>query len=159
MNPLIVAKRCLAVIIAILSLVGCNPQRDMHMKEYKFKNFEWNKNLQPRLSFAISDTTLAYNIYFVVRHHNYYGYNNLRIQLLQGYVGETPQSLLYDFKLGEQENWIGEKMSDVIEYTAKLNTTPIYFTKETYTFVLMQQMAAGTIGGLLSTGIRIEKAR
>ncbi len=121
---------------------------------------KWNAKFSADGSFVIKDTAALYNIYIVLRHLDSYKYNNiwLNVGLAQGKDSLYFQKL--NLTLGDDASgWEGVGMNDIWEVRKLINGRPKKFVKAgEYHFRIFQVMRDNPLPGVLSAGLRVEKA-
>lgn len=133
---------------------------DVFEQTKAFPQHSWSSKEKLSFQFSITDTTVGYNIFIVVRHTDAYRYNNLWLDL----TTITPANVVTDqkieLKLGDNvKGWLGTAMDDIIEHRVLITPThPIKLQKGTYTFNMQQIMRDDPIENVLNAGVRVEKA-
>ena len=57
------------------------------------------------------------------------------------------------------KGWFGTGMDDLYDQRIPINSEPVYFKKGLYKFALSHTMREDPLDNILSTGIRVEKAK
>jgi len=134
---------------------------DIYEKTVAIPGHKWFNSYKPEFSFEIKDTSVPYNIFFVIRHTEKYNYNNIYINL----ISKQPESdsiikQQKDITLATNESgWLGTGMDDIYEQRVKLSSEQgAYFHKAgVYTFSIEQIMREDPLEHVMNVGIRIEK--
>ena len=125
-----------------------------------YPNHSWASKQVNEYSFTITDTSAAYNVFFVIRHHNAYHYKNIFIQLNTTSPDNTISKQSADLNLADDaKGWLGVGMDDIYDQRIPVNTTPVRFKKGLYKFALSHTMREDPLENVLSTGIRVEKVK
>jgi gliding motility-associated lipoprotein GldH len=121
----------------------------------------WNAGFKPEISFDITDTTSFYNIYFVVRHTDAYGFNNIWVKATSMAPGDTTSNTeRFDFLLASQDRWMGSAMDDIYEHRILLYKQPVKFRKAgSYKVKLEQVMRENPLKHVMNVGLRVEKVK
>ena len=134
----------------------------MNVYEYNtsIPSQKWDNTFSAKGTFIIKDTAALYNIYIVLRHLDSYKYNNiwLNVGLASGKDSLYYQKL--NLQLGDDANgWEGSGMNDIWEIRKLINGRPKKFVKAgEYHFMIYQIMRENPLAGILSAGLRVEKA-
>ncbi|HVG15485.1 MAG TPA: gliding motility lipoprotein GldH [Chitinophagaceae bacterium] len=151
----------LACLIALLGLCGCT-KVDLFERIINVPQQEWKSGFKPVFRFTITDTTVPYQLYIILRHNNKYNYNNLWLNLYTRGPGDTfATKVAYELPLATNDKgWLGSGMDDIFEHRIAL--TPInnefYFRKGgSYSFALEHIMREDPLLNVLNIGLRIEK--
>jgi gliding motility-associated lipoprotein GldH len=150
----------LCLLACILFLTSCTAI-DLYEKTVPIPRHEWSSNFKPQFKFTIKDTTVPYQVYFIIRHNDRYNYNNIWINLYTQAPGDTVQKVQYELPLASKEKgWLGSAMDDIYEHRVALTAQNqrMYFKKAgEYTFTLEHIMREDPLQQVLDVGIRIEK--
>ena len=121
----------------------------------------WYYNNRPAFSFAIKDTSAAYNIFLVLRHTDAYKYNNIWLSIGSQAPGDSMRYQNIDITLGtDAKGWEGHGMDDIFELRKNITRGPLPFKKPgTYTFSIAQIMRENPLKHILNVGIRVEKVQ
>jgi len=152
-------KKFFGYISILLLIAGCNTL-DVFEKTVSFSTHEWKANDKPGFSFAIEDTTSAYNIYVIIRHEDAYHFNNLWLNITTQAPHDTLKTQLINITLADnKKGWLGTGMDDVFDTRARITRQPVKLKKGNYTFVLQQNMREEPLQFVLNAGIRVEKVK
>lgn len=144
----------------ILLLASCDTI-NLYEKVVAIPKNKWISSYKPSFTFAIKDTTAAYQLYLIIRHNEKYNYNNIWLNLYTKSPDGTVSKAPYEMPLATNEKgWLGTGMDDLYEHRIAL--TPLnrrfYFKKAgNYTFSLEQIMREDPLENILNVGLRIEK--
>ena len=99
----------------------------------------------------------------MIRHTDAYAYNNIWINILTTFPGDTSvQKQRFNIPLGnDAKGWLGSGMDDIFEHRyAITKNQPIKFPKSgNYKFVIENIMRDDPLPDVMNVGIRIEKAK
>jgi gliding motility-associated lipoprotein GldH len=120
---------------------------------------QWSMDIKPQVTFEISDTSADYNVFFVIRHTDAYGYNNIYVRIASSMAGDSTRATkVFDLPLASQNKWLATGMDDIFEHRILLYNTPVRFKKPgTYTFTLEQLMRENPLEHVMNVGLRVEK--
>lgn len=149
-------KKGYIALVLLLLLFACS-KIDVFEKTAFFPKHEWPSSKQPSFTFNIEDTNVRYNIYAVIRHTDAYHFNNLWLNLTTIPPGDTAQTVRLKLVLGDNTQWLGSSMDDIIEHRIRINQNPVKLNKGTYQFILQQIMREDPLLNILNAGIRVEK--
>jgi gliding motility-associated lipoprotein GldH len=121
----------------------------------------WNTSFKPEISFDIADTTAFYNIYFVIRHTDAYGFNNIWVNATSIAPGDSSSiTERFDFLLASQDRWTGSAMDDIYEHRILLYKQPVKFRRSgIYKVKFEQVMRENPLKHVLNVGLRVEKVK
>jgi gliding motility-associated lipoprotein GldH len=150
----------LAVVIIISFLVVSCRQVDVFEKNTTIPHYNWQHNYTVSGSFIIKDTSAAYNIYIVLRHTDAYQYNNIWLKTGLQAPGDTMFFQNINLTLAsDATGWEGTGMNDIWEVRKLLNGRPKQFKKSgEYKFTINQIMRDNPLAGIMSAGMRVQKA-
>ena len=153
-------RRSFLAVIAIPFLVISCRQVDVYEKNTPIPHYRWQHNYTVSGSFIIKDTSSTYNIYIVLRHTDAYQYNNIWLNAGLQAPGDT--MLFQHVNLGlatDAGGWEGAGMNDIWEVRKLLNGQPRRFKKTgEYKFNISHIMRDNPLPGIMSAGMRVEKA-
>jgi gliding motility-associated lipoprotein GldH len=151
-------KKLLLFIIILFLLDACS-SIDVYEKTEAFSKHAWGGNNKLTFTFTITDTTVLYNIYAVIRHTDAYHWNNMWLGITTIAPGDTARAQQVNLKLGDNtKGWLGAAMDDIIEHRVLLTRYPIKLKKGNYNFILRQIMREDPLQNVMNAGIRVEKA-
>jgi gliding motility-associated lipoprotein GldH len=145
-------------LFAIVMMQSCL-QTGLFEKHVTLKDHAWSSNYTPNISFDITDTASAYNIFFVVRHTDAFAFNNLWVRIKSKSPGDSAfSSQQFDLPLATQNKWTGTGMDDIFEHRILLFRRPVKFSRPgQYQFVLEHIMRENPLREVMNVGIRLEK--
>jgi gliding motility-associated lipoprotein GldH len=148
---------CISAFLVSLLLMGCETN-GVYEKSIFFPEHHWALSNQPSFKFAITDTTVRYHIYAVLRHEDAYRYNNLWMKFTTQSPGDTAKSQLVNLRLADnKKGWQGAGMDDIFDHRIRLTQAPIKLKMGNYTFTIQQAMREDPLPYVLNAGIRVEK--
>jgi gliding motility-associated lipoprotein GldH len=158
MNKL-VSKSLLTILSAVM-ICSCETM-DIFEKTVKIPDHAWDASFRPTFTFSITDTTAFYNIFFVIRHSDAYGYNNIWVNTTSTSPGDTTsRTQRFDFPLATQEKWLGTGMDDIYEHRVLLYREPVKFRRPgTYKVAYEQAMRENPLRHVMNLGLRVEKVK
>jgi gliding motility-associated lipoprotein GldH len=145
----------------VFCLSACNWTTGVFEKNLTFDHHAWPSSVKPDITFEITDTLSAYNIYIVLRHTDAYHFNNIYIRATVKEPGDAKgRTGDYDLQLATNDKgWIGTAMDDI--YDARLLIQPkTRFRKSgIYHITLEQLMREDPLQNVLSAGLRVERVQ
>ena len=153
-----ITRFCLLVLTA-LQLSSCQTV-DLFEKTAAIPRHAWSQSFKPTFTFNITDTSVPYQVYIIIRHTDKYNFNNIWLNLYTQAPGDSVQKVQYELPLASKQGWLGAAMDDIYEH--RIAITPqnqkLYFQKPgEYRFTLEQIMREDPLQNVLDAGIRIEK--
>lgn len=145
------------ILFVIVCLASCQTL-DVYEKTAFFKKHDWSSAEKPSFTFEIKDTTVPYNIFFVIRHHDAYHFKNIWVNL-DVKDPDTTYTIKREFTLANNTQWLGTGMDDIIEQRMPFSDKPYPLKKGTYTFTLQQVMREDPLQNVMAAGIRVEKQK
>ena len=135
---------------------------DLFEKTTEIPGHRWASSFKPEFTFIIKDTTVPYQLFFIIRHNDKYNYRNIYINLHTRHPGgDSTEKIQFDLSLAtDEKGWLGSGMDDIYEHRIPL-TPPeqnLYFKRPgTYTFTIEQIMREDPLENVMNAGLRIEK--
>ena len=155
---------CFYLITAIglqLIIASCTTI-DIFEKTTIIPGHQWASSFKPAFTFIIKDSSVPYQLFFVIRHNEKYNYRNIYINLYTRRPGgDSTEKIQFDLALAtDEKGWLGSGMDDIYEHRIPL-TPPeqdLYFKRPgKYTFVIEQIMREDPLKNVMNVGLRIEK--
>ena len=147
----------LALLLFLFMIAACQTKQ-LYEQSTIYPEHHWLSKEANKYQFEITDTNAAYNVYFVIRHHNAYNYKNIWLQLNTIAPDKTVTKQSLNLNLADDEKgWLGTGMDDIFDQRIPVSIEPVHFSKGLYTFVLAHTMREDPLENILSTGIRVEK--
>ena len=153
-------NRLIVVVLFAVLIVGCSTI-NLFEKNVTVPEREWKYEFQPEIVLDRTDTTSFYNIFFVFRHTEAFGYNNIWVKLTSTSPGDTiPSTQQFDFPLTNQNKWTGTAMDDIYEHRIMIYNGPVKFKRSgQYKVKLQQVMRESPLRHVLNVGLRVEKVK
>jgi gliding motility-associated lipoprotein GldH len=153
-------KSVLILLFILAGIISCETI-NLFEKNILIPDHEWKAGFQPEISFDIADTTAFYNIFFVLRHTDAYGFNNIWVKATSLAPGDTASNTQrFDFLLANQDRWTGSAMDDIYEHRIMLYKQPVKFRRAgVYKVKFEQVMRENPLKHVLSVGLRVEKVK
>ena len=145
-----------ASVLLLVFFVSCK-QIDVYEKTAPFTKHSWPAADKPAFDFTITDTSARYNVFIVLRHTDAYHYNNLWINVTTIPPGDTAQTVRANLKLGDNKDWLGNNIDDIVEHRILINSLPLRLKNGNYKFIIQQIMREDPLPDVLNAGIRVEK--
>jgi gliding motility-associated lipoprotein GldH len=154
-------NRILITFCCILLLTSSCETINLFEKSVSIPGRAWDYSFKPEINFDIQDTSSYYQIYFLIRHTDAYGFNNIWIKANSRQPGDSSfNSQRFDCPLATNDRWTGSAMDDIYEHRILLYNQPVKFRRSgTYTVQLEQVMRENPLRHVLNAGIRVEKMR
>jgi gliding motility-associated lipoprotein GldH len=154
-------KKLLLILTVLFIFSSCTWTSDVFEKNVDFKDHVWSASVKPEISFDITDTVSAYNIYIVIRHTDAYHFNNMYVRATVTEPGESKgRTGDYDLQLASNgKGWAGTAMDDIYDARILIQPETRFRKKGTYHMTLEQLMREDPLHYVLSAGLRVEKTR
>ncbi len=148
----------LGFLMNLLLVTACTTI-DVFEKQHAFQTQKWSAKDEPTFSFQIKDTNSLYNIFFVMRHTDAYGFQNIwmNVDMTQPNGKQIKQQV--NVQIANAKNWLGTGMDDIFDLRKQLIDRPLRLQAGKYTVKLQNIMREDPLPEVLSVGIRVEKAR
>ncbi len=154
-------KKTTAIVFAaitgcgLLFLTACT-QTNIFENNTAIPKQAWQSSFAATGSFAIADTSSAYNTYIVLRHTDAYRYNNIWLNIGIQPPGDSMRYNKMSVELAtDATGWMGTGMNDIWELR-QLVYLPFKKTG-TYKYTISQIMRDDPLPAVLSAGVRVEK--
>lgn len=153
-----IMKACLGFFLLLL-FASCG-RVDVFEKNTTIPSYAWSRNYHANGEFLIVDTASQYNIYVVLRHLDKYPYNNIWLNIGLKSPGDSMYYQKVNLSLGNDVlGWEGTGMNDIWEVRKLISGRPRRFKKKgQYRFDISHIMRDEPLKGVMSVGIRVEKA-
>lgn len=163
-------------VVCVAMMISSCARIDLYEKVVSIPNFQWQSSYKPQFTFRISDTTVPYQVFIVLRHNDQYNYNNIWVNLYTELPADSSrrdtthaavdssnsadsiQKVQYELPLANKERWLGTAMGDVYEHRVLITPKPVYFTRTgEYKYTIEHAMREDPLLNMLNVGLRIEK--
>jgi gliding motility-associated lipoprotein GldH len=153
-------KYLITIFIASIFLGSCI-RTDLFEKNVSIPSRQWDNSFKPTITFNITDTVSAYNIFLVVRHTDAYHFNNLWVKMKSTAPGDSiSSSSQFDLPLASQTGWTGTGMDDIFDHRILLYRRPVKFRMQGhYSVTIEQVMRENPLEEIMNVGIRLEKVK
>ena len=151
----------LGLLFMVTLLLGSCDENRVFEQNMDIPENNWAINNTLTISFVIEDTTQAYDVYFNIRHALAYEYYNLYVRhTLTGPAGNVLSSLLHEIILLDKKTGKpkGKGFGDIFDYQVRALRNQKFPRPGTYHLKLQQYMRRDPLPGIMSVGIRVEKA-
>ena len=150
------------IVFGICFLMSINACQTIPLSEQNtiHPDHQWNSAKPEKYLFNITDTNQLYKIIFVIRHHNAYHYKNIWIELSHSSASESAKTETFNLNLAnDQKGWLGTGMDDIYDHRVLMNTQPLKLPKGSFKVSIQQIMREDPLQNILTTGVRVEKAK
>ncbi len=124
-----------------------------------FEKKSWSQSVSPVFEVEISDTLLACDFYFNLRHGEDYTYSNLYVfmktEFPNGMVAKDTMEFILQSPDGK---WNGSGLGDIRDNQILFKQNLKFPLKGKYRFILEQAMREETLEHISEIGLRIEKS-
>lgn len=152
-------KSTILGLLVCIALASCETIQ-LYEQNTTYADHQWASKQVNHYQFNITDTNALYHIYFVIRHHNAYHYKNIWLELNTKAPGDSVYKQTLNLNLADdQQGWLGTGMDDIYDQRIPIYAQPIKLKKGVYDFALQHTMREDPLQNILSTGIRVEKAK
>lgn len=150
----------LAALMTCCILLHSCSSIDLYEKSVTIPRHQWERSFRPEFNFAITDTTIPYQLYFILRHNEKYNFNNIYINVyVKGPGQDTAVKIQKDLVLATNEKgWLATGMDDIYEHRIPLAPAQTLKAGD-YTFTIEQIMREDPLKNILNAGLRIEKTK
>ena len=147
--------------IFLLVLLSACEETGLYEKVHFMPEQEWSYQQRPSFTFNITDTTAAYQLYFLMRHSDAYEYNNVWITLISQLPGASQKrEQQFEIPLANASRWLGSGMDDLYDHRVLLYKDPVRFQKPgTYQVSIRQDMRVDPLKHVHNVGLRLEKVK
>jgi len=147
------------IIAAVVLFASCVKTNGVYERMAFFPKHEWNSKQKQSFDFEVTDTTVDYKLYFVLRHTDAYNWNNIWVNI-ELKAPDTTYVIKREFVLADNQKWNGTIVDDIVDQRIPFNQNniPTPLKKGKYTFTLQQVMREDPLQHVLNAGIRVEKA-
>jgi len=147
------------ILLVTLFLVACQTI-DLYEQTTTYPEHQWSSKQVNQYQFNIADSNARYNMFFVIRHHNAYHYKNIWLQVISQAAGDSIQKQTININLADDMNgWLGSGMDDIYDHRVLMNTQPLKLPKGSFKVSIQQIMREDPLQNILTTGVRVEKAK
>lgn len=148
------------ILLSSCILFACTTT-DLYEKTASVPGHSWKNSFTPSFTFSIKDTTAIYQPYFIIRHNDKYGFNNIYVNLYFQAPGQAEKKLMLDLPLAtDEKGWLASGMDDIYEHRIPFQIDPalLNFKKSgSYTFRIEQIMRENPLKNVLNVGLRVER--
>lgn len=147
------------IVAVTVSYTACQTI-DLFEQTTTYPEHQWASKQANQYQFKILDTVSLYNMYFVVRHHNAYHYKNIWLQINTQANNDSLQKQTVNINLADDLNgWLGSGMDDIYDHRVLINSKPLKLPAGVFKISLQHIMREDPLQNILTTGIRVEKAK
>lgn len=150
----------LIVLLALLA-VGTGCDKNTLYKAYEdVEDGQWHLDNKYSFTFEISDTTQAYNLYYLIRNAQQYPYYNLYItREMKGPDGKTIMTRLDEMYLSDQTTGRpkGSGLGDLFDHRVLFLRNYRFPRAGRYTVTLAQSMRQNPLPFILGVGLSVER--
>ena len=148
------------LILLVTLFLGACQTIDLYEQTTTYPEHQWSSKQVNQYQFNIADSNARYNMFFVIRHHNAYHYKNIWLQVTSQAAGDSIQTQTININLADDMNgWLGSGMDDIYDHRALMNTQPLKLPKGSFKVTIQQIMREDPLQNILTTGVRVEKAK
>ena len=152
-------KRIFLVPLVSFFVFSCTTV-DLYERTVSLPGHEWKSTNKPEFNFTITDTTVLYQVFFVIRHTEKYNYNNIWVNYYYQPPNDTLHKESREFQLATNEKgWLATGMDDIYEHRIKLAPDAGKLKAGSYKFILENIMREDPLKEVLNVGVRIEKVK
>lgn len=150
-----------AIFIGLISTFpACTEPGTLVDQRTEISNQNWSYSNKIKTDVKVEDTSVLYNVYFILRHGAEYKYSNIFILMHQTTPDHHTKTIRYEFKLANPDGeWLGNGSGNLYSYVLPLYTNFRFPTKGNYTFTLEQNMRDNPLRGVSDVGLRVERAK
>lgn len=150
---------CSVAITVCLSACMTAP---FYQKEEYIPQNAWSYSYKPSFTFDITDTTVSYQPYFLIRHTQAYPYCNIWVWAYVKTPGDSVvKKTRINVTLAETSGrWLGRGMGEIYEQQMAISLgDSVNFSKAgTYKVSFEQNMRVNPLPEVMNVGLRVQKA-
>lgn len=149
-------------VAALLCITGglssCGDQTSRQERLAVIPKHAWAHPYQPWVHLTITDSTIPYNIFVVIRHDQQFRYDNLLLRY--GYIapGDSVKYQEVNLPLAKNGRWLGDTLGTIVETRVRLYASPRRLPLGDNVFVMGHLMPDEPLAGVLQAGILVEAA-
>jgi len=145
--------------LAATLLVSSCKEVDLYEKQVIVSGHHWKSGFQPEFEFEIKDSNALYQLFFLLRHNEKYGFNNIWVNLYSTPPGDSLRKVQYEIPLAtDSKGWLASGMDDIYDHRYPL-TGKIPLRPGIYKFKLEQIMREDPLKEVMNVGLRLEKTK
>lgn len=150
-----------AIFIGLISTFSaCNEPGTLVDQRTEIKKQTWFYTNKFKANVKVEDTSVPYNVYFILRHAAEYKYSNIFILMHQTSPDHQTKTIRYEFKLANPDGeWLGNGSGNLYSYRLALKTNYRFPVAGTYSFILEQNMRDNPLREVSDVGLKVEKAK
>jgi gliding motility-associated lipoprotein GldH len=154
-------SKLLIFLFPFIFLFSSCEEIDFYEQSVVINEHLWKRGDTIRGEFLISDTTVNYDIFLVLRHTDAYKYNNIWLEMGLKGPSDSLSVQKLDITLGSDAGgWEGSGMNDIREVRKKLTPFPRKFLNPgSYRYQIRQVMRDNPLQHVISVGLRVQAAR
>jgi gliding motility-associated lipoprotein GldH len=150
------------IVLLALVVAGLSCDENAFYKAYEdVDDGQWFVDNKFSFQFEVSDTTQAYNFYYLVRNAQQYPYYNLYISReMRGPDGKVLMARLDEMYLSDQTTGkpTGSGLGDLFDHKIIFERNYRFSRSGRYTITLAQNMRQNPLPHILGVGLSIEKS-
>ncbi len=140
-------------------LSGCETKQ-LFEQSTIYPAHHWPAKQAASYQFTITDTAASYKVFFVIRHHNAYHYKNIWLEVRFKSPTNIVTKQVANLNLADDaKGWLGTGMDDIYDQRIPITAQPMRFNKGLNEISIVHTMREDPLENILSTGIRVEKAK
>jgi gliding motility-associated lipoprotein GldH len=154
-------RSILVIVVLSVLLASCNPS-PYFQREDSIPQNAWAYNNRLDYKFDITDSTVYYMPYLLLRHTEAYPFRNMWVWMYMKRPGEnTFKKIRLNIPMAQADGkWLGRSIGDIIEQRLVIpdagDSMQIY-KKGSYEIMFEQNMRVNPLPELLNIGLRVEK--
>ncbi|GAB3178477.1 gliding motility lipoprotein GldH [Telluribacter humicola] len=153
--------KILGVVGLSIWLSGCNDPNTVYKAYEDIEDGLWYVKNTPTFKIEITDTTQAYNLYYLVRNSLQYPYYNLYLtRKITGPDGQIVAARLEELYLSNETTGkpYGSGLGDLFDHKIPFLQNYHFPKSGTYTLTIEQSMRQNPLPFVLGVGVSVEKA-
>jgi gliding motility-associated lipoprotein GldH len=153
-----VFKVFLVVLIVVLSLASCDPNR-IYETNLDVDNAEWKYNDIKKFEVIIDDTIAQYDLAVNVRHSFNYEWRNMYVNIKTMLPDSQWLERRVNLPMSEPDGkWFGKCMGDNCYVSISIQKNARFPQKGKYIFTIQQDMRTNPLQNIRYVGLRVEKS-
>lgn len=153
-------RKHFCVFLLLLMLFACSDPLRVYEQNIDFSEKLWLADSVAQFEFEITESDLAYNLYYNVRNTISYPYHNLYVRhTLEDSLGVALSSALQNMDLFDPLTGapLGDGLGDIFDHRILAISNQRFPENGLYRFKVQQFMRQDSLPLILSVGLRVEK--
>lgn len=156
------SRYLLLILLLAASLFSACIPSPYYQKNVTIPGNKWSQQFRPEFAVDVEDTSVFYDMEFIIRHTNAYAYSNVWMWIYTRKPGDTAfEKSRIEIPLADAAgHWLGNGMGEIWEQRRTITMTndpEIMKSKGRYVIRFEQNMRDTTLADILHVGLRVSK--